>query len=107
MGLRDESWCSDCGKSQPYSETEVICGSCTSEAYESRSVKLVEYMKLHLISLEQDQEKLSNRMDELDPNCKDYAYLDIEYNWTNGQISATRHLLSVAGDILGIQTEEK
>ena len=106
MGLYDESWCADCGKSQPYSPDDVVCGDCTSEAYEKRSLKLIEYMKLHLISLEQDQEKLSNQMDALDPNCKDYAYLDIEYNWTNGQITAARHLLSVASDILGIQTEE-
>ena len=69
--------------------------------------QLIEYMKLHLISLEQDQEKLSNQMDSLDPNSKDYDYLDIEYNWTNGQITATAHLLSVAADIMGIQLEEK
>jgi hypothetical protein len=69
--------------------------------------ELIEYMKLHLISLEQDQETLSNKMEELDPNSKDYDYLDIEYNWNNGQITATAHLLSVARDILGIQTEEK
>lgn len=76
-------------------------------AYEQRSNQLINYMKLHVISLEQDQESLSNKMEELDPNSKDYDYLDIEYNWNNGQLTATRHLLSVAGDILGIQTEEK
>ena len=73
----------------------------------TKSSHFLEYMKLHLISLEQDQESISNQMDALDPNCKDYAYLDIEYNWTNGQITATHHLLSVAADILGIQLEEK
>ena len=107
MGMRDESWCSDCGKSQPYSETEVICGDCTSEAYESRSGKLIEYMKLHILSLNQDLEQLSNQMDALDPNCKDFAELDIEYNWTSGQVSAADHLLSVAADILGIDLKEK
>ena len=76
-------------------------------AYEQRSHQVINYMKLHLISLEQDQEKLSNQMDSLDPNCKDYTYLDIEYNWTNGQITATAHLLSVVADILGIELEEK
>ena len=69
--------------------------------------QLIEYMKLHLISLEQDQEKLSNQMDSLDPNSKDFNYLDIEYNWINGQITAATHLLSVASDMLGIETEEK
>ena len=107
MGMRDESWCSDCGKSQPYSEDEVICGSCTSEAYEIRSGKLVEYMRIHLISLQQDLANVSDKMEALDPNSKDFNYLDIEYNWINGQITAATHLLSVASDILGIQTEEK
>ena len=69
--------------------------------------QLIEYMKIHQISLQQDLEKLSEQMDALDPNCKDYAYLDIEYNWTNGQITATAHLLSVVADILGIELEEK
>ena len=91
MGIYDESWCTDCGKSQPYSPDDVVCGDCTSEAYEIRSNKLVNYMKLHLISLEQD----------LDEDI--YA----ESDNIKGQISATRHLLSVASDILGIQTEEK
>ena len=71
----------------------------------TKSSHFLEYMKLHLISLEQDQEKLSNQMDALDPNCKDYAYLDIEYNWTNGQITATQHLLSVATDIMNSSNE--
>ena len=107
MGMYDESWCSSCGCSQPYSADEVVCGNCTSEAYEIRSNKLIEYMKIHQISLQQDLEKLSEQMDALDPNCKDFAYLDIEYNFTSGQLSATTHLLSVAADIMGIQLEEK
>ena len=107
MGLYDESWCTDCGKSQPYSPDDVVCGDCTSEAYEIRSNRLIEYMKLHLISLEQDIEKLSDEMDKLDMNSKDFVELDFEYNNISGQIIATRHLMSVAADILGIQTEEK
>ena len=107
MGMRDESWCSGCGCSQPYSEDEVTCGNCTSEAYEIRSGKLVEYMKIHKISLEQDLANVSDKMEALDPNSKDFNYLDIEYNWVSGQLTATHHLLSVGSDILGIQTEEK
>ena len=107
MGMYDESWCSSCGCSQPYSADEVVCGNCTSEAYEIRSGKLVEYMKIHLISLEQDLANVSDKMEALDPNSKDFNYLDIEYNWISGQITAATHLLSVASDILGIQTEEK
>lgn len=62
--------------------------------------QLIEYMKLHQISLQQDIENLADQMDALDPNCKDFAYLDIEYNFTSGQLAATTHLLSVANDIL-------
>jgi hypothetical protein len=69
--------------------------------------ELIEYMKIHLISLEQDVEDISNQMEPLDPNSKDFIELDFEYNHTSGQLLATRHLLSVASDILGIQTEEK
>lgn len=69
--------------------------------------QLIEYMKIHEISLQQDLEKLSEQMDSLDPNCKDYGYLDIEYNWISGQLTATHHLLSVGSDMLGIQSEEK
>jgi hypothetical protein len=107
MGMRDESWCVDCGKSQPYSPDDVVCGSCTSEAYESRSNHLIEYIKLHLISLEQDLEKLSTQMESMDPASKDFNELDFEFNNLSGQTIATRHLLSVASDILGIETEEK
>jgi hypothetical protein len=107
MGLYDESWCVDCGKSQPYSPDDVVCGSCTSEAYESRSNHLIEYIKLHLISLEQDIEKLSDEMEKVDMNSKAFNDMDFEYNNLSGQSIATRHLLSVASDILGIQTEEK
>jgi hypothetical protein len=62
--------------------------------------QLIEYMNIHLISLMQDSESLEDRMEKLDPNCKDYAELDFEFNWVSGQITATRHLLSVAHDML-------
>jgi hypothetical protein len=71
------------------------------------SNQLIEYMKLHLISLEQDIEKLSDEMEKVDMNSKAFNDMDFEYNNLSGQSIATRHLLSVASDILGIQTEEK
>ena len=64
------------------------------------SNQLVEYMKIHLISIEQDQEDVSNEMEKLDPASKDYNELDYEYNWLAGQIIATRHFLSVADDMM-------
>ena len=56
---------------------------------------LIEYMKLHLISLEKYKESL------------DKEYTDsYDYVVNEGQIIATRHLLSVAADIIFIKTEE-
>ena len=70
--------------------------------------QLIEYMKLHLISLEQDSERLEQLMDDYS-NYEDDEYRDLEIEdiSNNGQIIATRHLLSVAADIMGIQLEEK
>jgi len=70
------------------------------------SHKLIEYMKLHLISLMQDMEALETQMEQLDMNSKDFIELDFEFNNLSGQTIATRHLMSVASDILGVQTEE-
>lgn len=62
---------------------------------------LLEYMKLHLISLEQDSEQLNKDMmnnDDLDSD--EYRDMEIEDVSINGQIIATRHLLSVADDMM-------
>lgn len=69
--------------------------------------QLIEYMKIHLISLEQDSEEIVKELENVDPtyDSADYKRLDIEYNWVSGQISATRHLLSVADDIM-LKTKE-
>ena len=53
----------------------------------TRSSKFMEYMKLHLISLEQD----------LVSAVKGQGYTE---EHIKGQIEATRHLLSVATDIM-------
>jgi len=59
--------------------------------------KLLEYMNLHLISLEQDSEQVASEMDKIqDLNSDEYQTLEIEDISLNGQIIATRHLLSVA-----------
>ena len=62
--------------------------------------QLIEYMKIHIISLEQDLENISQEMENLDPESKACKELDYEYNYISGQSIATRHLLSVADDIL-------
>ncbi|NDI10789.1 MAG: hypothetical protein EBY74_07360 [Actinobacteria bacterium] len=59
---------------------------------------IVEYMKAHLISIEQDIEGLVEQMELLDENSKDYIELEFEYNHLSGQALITRHYLSVAND---------
>ena len=63
------------------------------------SNNLIEYIKIHKISLEQDQAKLSDKMEALDPNSKDFADLDFEFNWLSGQIAALGHILDVSKEI--------
>jgi len=62
--------------------------------------ELIEYMKIHIISLEQDLENISQEMENLDPESKACKELDYEYNYISGQSIATRHLLSVARDMI-------
>jgi hypothetical protein len=58
---------------------------------------LIQYMNLHLISLEQDSEGIEKAMDNYSNyEDDDYRMLEIEDISTNGQIIATAHLLSVA-----------
>ena len=57
---------------------------------QTKSSKFIEYMKIHLISLEQD----------LEMNPESINVIDIP-----GQIEATRHLLSVATDIMNNSNE--
>jgi len=67
----------------------------------SKSSKFIEYMKIHLISLNQDKFKVFDQMLEYeDEESNGFRALDYEYNNLAGQIEATEHLLSVALDIM-------
>jgi hypothetical protein len=68
--------------------------------YVTRTTNLLEYMNIHLISLEQDLENIAQEMELLDPESKACKELDYEYNHMAGQILTARHFLSVAKDIL-------
>lgn len=57
----------------------------------TRSSKFLEYMKIHEISLIQDLDKLHSNEDN--------------FKFVEGQIEATRHLLSVATDIMNSSNE--
>ena len=55
-----------------------------------------EYVRLHLLSLEQDSEELQKQMGFYDDyDCDEYKDLEIEDISTNGQILACYHFLSV------------
>ena len=56
----------------------------------------LEYISIHKISLEQDQNKLSEQMESLDPDTKDFAELDFEYNYLAGQIHSLGYILEAA-----------
>ena len=58
--------------------------------------QLIEYIKITVISLEQDLEGLAEEMDSLDPASKDFADLDVEYNFISGQRTGMAHILQVA-----------
>ena len=71
----------------------------------TKSSQFLEYMKLHLISLMQDMEALEEQMEKIDMNSKAYTELDFEFNNLSGQTIATRHLMSVATDIMNASNE--
>lgn len=64
--------------------------------------EFIEYMKIHLISLQQDAENLSNLMDNFkgDLDSDSYRELEMEDIINTGELKATNHLLSVAEDMI-------
>jgi hypothetical protein len=73
----------------------------------TKSSAFLEYMKLHLISLEQDAEKLQDAFNSFDGdlNTDEYRELEIEDIINLGELKATKHLLSVATDIMNASNE--
>ena len=63
--------------------------------------KLIEYMKIHLISLEQDKQLIYDKPFSIWSDEDEIEDISL-----NGQIIATRHLMSVATDIMDIQGKE-
>ena len=74
----------------------------------TRSSAFLEYMKLHLISLEQDADRLQHIFNtyEGDFDTDEYRELEIADIINTGEMNATRHLLSVATDIMNASTNE-
>ena len=68
--------------------------------YINRKVQLVTYLQLHVQSLNEDLSQLNTRMESLDPASKEFEELDIEYNYTSGQATATGHILEYVEEIM-------
>jgi len=58
--------------------------------------QLIEFIKITIISLEQDLEGLNEEMESLDPASKDFADLDTEYNYISGQVTGMAYILRTA-----------
>lgn len=73
----------------------------------TKSSHFLEYMKLHLISLEQDAEMLQDKMDSFkgDLDSDEYRELEMADIINTGEMTATNHLLSVATDIMNASNE--
>ena len=67
----------------------------------------IEYMKIHEISLLQDADMLQEKMDSFagDLDSFEYQTLEMEDIVNTGELRATRHLLSVATDIMNSSNE--
>ena len=59
-----------------------------------------EYVRLHLISLEQDSEFLEKRLDEVtNYDSDEYRELEIEDIRNGGELYATAHLLKILEEV--------
>ena len=66
------------------------------------SNSFIEYAKLHLISLQQDGERLQRLLDnfEGDLDSDEYRDLEIEDIINTGELQATVHLIQIAEEML-------
>ena len=70
--MRDESWCDSCGTSLPYSDTDVTCGSCVADAFESFMGETFTY--------------LTNMQNELEERLQLADGADPVYNYLEGAV---------------------
>ena len=60
---------------------------------------LLEYMKIHRISLWQDLNELELEMDLMDINSDEYKFKDVEHISKSGQIIAMDHIIRYAQEL--------
>lgn len=94
--------CDECKCSTYYNEDtdlyscENNCPCCNDPDYISdtdKLIKLIEYIKIHKISLEQDSEELQEQLDSVVIDSDDFDELNIEDISINGQIISLGHIL--------------
>jgi len=76
---------------------------------DNKAKQIVEYIKIHLLSVQQDAEKLEKLMNDFDGDYDSDEYRELEITDINntGELYATSHLLSVATDILNEDIQGK
>lgn len=73
---------------------------------ENEFQQLVDYISDWAKAMNESSKELEQEMETLDEESKDYQLLDFEYNWTQGQVTAAEHFLSVADDMIRKINEE-
>jgi arabinogalactan endo-1,4-beta-galactosidase len=64
MGMRDESWCCQCGCSIPYTENEsAMCGECATEIGQDYIENLIMFIQNKLNEHEQDLSDIFAKVD--------------------------------------------
>jgi len=76
---------------------------------DNKAKQIVEYIKIHLLSVQQDAEKLEKLMNDFDGDYDSDEYRELEITDMNntGELYATSQLLSVATDILNEDIQGK
>jgi len=76
---------------------------------DNKAKQIVEYIKIHLLSVQQDAENLEKLMNDFDGDYDSDEYRELEITDMNntGELYATSHLLSVATDILNEDIQGK
>ena len=89
-----------------YGGCENECPCCNDPDYKSSDdilSEIITYIKLHLISLDQDSEKIWNAMDQIDDlESDEYEELNIQDIRNGGEIAATNHILKYIEEVTNV-----
>jgi hypothetical protein len=107
--------CEECKCSTYYNEEtdmyscENECPCCNDPDWESdwdqhlRIMKQVrEYVYLHYVSLNQDNDRIQAELDSMDIDSDEYKFKEIEDISVSGQIIATSHILKYLDEVANV-----